>query len=301
MSISRQNLSIVIVTLKSENVIHQCIKSINKDMPIIVVENSSNSKFKEDLEKKYTNVKCTLSFKNLGMGSGNNLGIKLSSTDYVLILNPDVILETNTIDEIILAFKTIQDFAILAPILADKNYPNYQLDQNNEFSIQTEKAFKVKNVDGFAMLLNKKKLENILPKDISNDEQNYFDENFFMYLENDDLCKRVINNGGNIYVVPKAKINHLAAKSVDQKFADEVEFSRNWHWIWSKFYFNKKHFGFLKAFIEGFPRFFLSILKYLFFLLINNKTKKKIYFNRASGFYNATIGKPSWYRPNFNE
>ena len=301
MSISRQNLSIVIVTLKSENVIHQCIKSINKDIPIIVVENSSNSKFKEDLEKKYTNVKCVLSFKNLGMGSGNNLGIKLSSTDYVLILNPDVILETNTIDEIILASKTIQDFAILAPILADKNYPNYQLDHNNEFSIQTEKAFKVKNVDGFAMLLNKKKLENILPKEISNDEQNYFDENFFMYLENDDLCKRVINNGGNIYVVPKAKINHLAAKSVDQKFADEVEFSRNWHWIWSKFYFNKKHFGFLKAFAEGFPRFFLSIFKYLFFLLINNKTKKKIYFNRASGFYNATIGKPSWYRPNFNE
>ena len=301
MSISRQNLSILIVTLKSENVIHQCIKSINKDMPIIVVENSSNSKFKEDLEKKYTNVKCTLSFKNLGMGSGNNLGIKLSSTDYVLILNPDVILETNTIDEIILAFKTIQDFAILAPILADKNYPNYQLDQNNEFSTQTDKAFKVKNVDGFAMLLNKKKLENILSKETSKDEQNYFDENFFMYLENDDLCKRVINNGGNIYVVPKAKINHLAAKSVDQKFADEVEFSRNWHWIWSKFYFNKKHFGFLKAFAEGFPRFFLSIFKYLFFLLINNKTKKKIYFNRASGFYNATIGKPSWYRPNFNE
>ena len=278
MSISRQNLSIVIVTLKSENVIYQCINSINKDIPIIVVENSSNSKFKEDLEKKYTNVKCTLSFKNLGMGSGNNLGIKLSSTDYVLILNPDVILETNTIDEIILAFKTIQDFAILAPILADKNYPNYQLDQNNEFSIQTEKAFKVKNVDGFAMLLNKKKLENILSKETSNDELNYFDENFFMYLENDDLCKRVINNGSNIYVVPKAKINHLAAKSVDQKFADEVEFSRNWHWIWSKFYFNKKHFGFLNAFIEGFPRFFLSIFKYFFFLLINNKTKKKNIF-----------------------
>ena len=301
MSISRQNLSIVIVTLKSENVIHQCIKSINKDIPIIVVENSSNSKFKEDLEKKYTNVKCTLSFKNLGMGSGNNLGIKLSSTDYVLILNPDVILETNTIDEIILAFKTIQDFAILAPILENKNYPNYQLDQNNEFSTQTDKAFKVKNVDGFAMLLNKKKLENILSKETLNDELNYFDENFFMYLENNDLCKRIISNDGNIYVAPKAKIKHLAAKSVDQKFADEVEFSRNWHWIWSKFYFNKKHFGFLKAFIEGFPRFFLSIFKYLFFLLINNKTKKKIYFNRASGFYNATIGKPSWYRPNFNE
>ena len=56
MSISRQNLSIVIVTLKSEKVIHQCIKSIDDDLPIIVVENSNNTQLKDDLEKKYTNV-----------------------------------------------------------------------------------------------------------------------------------------------------------------------------------------------------------------------------------------------------
>jgi len=51
MSISRQNLSIVIVTLKSEKVIHQCIKSLNQNIPIIVVEHSDNKKLKEDLEK----------------------------------------------------------------------------------------------------------------------------------------------------------------------------------------------------------------------------------------------------------
>ena len=49
MSISRQNLSVVIVTLKSENVIHECLKSINQNIPIIVVENSNNQRFKEDL------------------------------------------------------------------------------------------------------------------------------------------------------------------------------------------------------------------------------------------------------------
>ena len=52
MSISRQNLSIVIVTLRSEKVIHQCIKSIDNDLPIIIVENSNNLQFKDDLEKK---------------------------------------------------------------------------------------------------------------------------------------------------------------------------------------------------------------------------------------------------------
>ena len=60
MSISRQNLSIVIVTLKSEKVIHQCIKSLNQNILIIVVEHSDNKKLKEDLEKKYNNLKCIL-------------------------------------------------------------------------------------------------------------------------------------------------------------------------------------------------------------------------------------------------
>ena len=62
MSISRQNLTIVIVTLKSEKVIYKCIDSINQDIPIIVVENSNDQKFKQDLESKYTLIKCRQTF-----------------------------------------------------------------------------------------------------------------------------------------------------------------------------------------------------------------------------------------------
>ena len=110
MSISRQNLSAVIVTLKSENVIHECIKSINQNIPIIVVENSNNQRFKEDLESQYENLKCILSKSNIGMGAGNNIGIKSAKTDYVYILNPDATLESNTLDEIFLASKKYQNF-----------------------------------------------------------------------------------------------------------------------------------------------------------------------------------------------
>ena len=123
MSISRQNLTAVIVTFKSENVIHDCIKSINQDLPIIVVEQSGNKNFKEELERKYQNLKCILSQSNLGMGSGNNIGIKAAKTEYVLILNPDVILEQNTIEELILAGNKLLDFTILAPL--EKKYKNY--------------------------------------------------------------------------------------------------------------------------------------------------------------------------------
>ncbi len=289
MSISRQNLSIVIVTLKSENVIHECIRSINQDVPIIVVEQSNNKKFKEELESKYKNLTCLLSKSNLGMGSGNNIGIRAAKTEYVLILNPDVVLEKNTIEEIFLASQNLKDYSILAPM--EKNFPNYGIfNKKKVIKNSDDFPFEVDFVDGFSMLINIKKFEKI----------DFFDENFFMYLENDDLCKRVKGIGGSIYVIPKSKIIHLAAKAVNEKFRDEVEFSRNWHWVWSKFYFTKKHFSFFRAFAKGLPSYLSSILKFLFYFLIQNQNKKKIYFNRASGFYNACLGKSSWYRPNLN-
>ena len=293
MSISKKNLSIVIVTFKSEMVIHECIRSIEKDIKIIVVENSDNYQFKEELENTYVNVSCVLTSKNLGMGSANNIGIKKVKTDFVLILNPDVILETSTINELIVASQKIINFAILAPISLDANYPNYTLFNNEKTWNESDFLLRVKSVDGFAMLFNKKRLDKVITN-------NYFDENFFMYLENDDLCKRIRKINEDIFIVSNSKIKHLGGKGVNEKHKSEVELSRNWHWIWSKFYFNKKHFGYSKAFLDGLPKFISSSIKYFFYLLINNKVKKRICLNRASGFFNAAKNKPSWYRPNTN-
>ena len=292
MSISRQNLSIVIVTFKSEEVIHECIKSIDKDIKITVIENSNNTQFKKELELAYSNVSCILSYDNLGMGAGNNLGIKKTETDFVLILNPDVIFKDATINELIIASQKISDFAIIAPISSDINYPNYKLDNDRKAMIKNTFPFRVKSVDGFAMLFNKKKLDKIIGKD-------YFDENFFMYLENDDLCKRIIDANEYIYVAPNSLVKHLGGKAVNIKYKNDVEFARNWHWIWSKFYFNKKHYGYFTAFLQGFPKFFSSLIKYIFFSFIKKKIKQKIYLNRVLGFINAAINKKSWYRSRF--
>ena len=294
MSLSRQNLSIVIVTYKSEAVVYDCINSIGNDIEIIVIENSNNIEFKENLEKKYSNVSCAISMKNLGMGAGNNAGIKRINNDFILILNPDVILENSTIDELVSASKNIQNYAILAPISSDIDYPNYKVLNSKNKIVNFQQVQKVKSVDGFAMLLNKKKLDKILNKE-------YFDENFFMFLENDDLCKRIIDVKENIFIVHTSKIKHLGGKAVDIKYKTEVEFSRNWHWIWSKFYYQEKHFGYLSAFLRGCPKFISSLIKYLFYTIIRKRIKQKIYLNRASGFFNAARKKPSWYRPKISD
>ena len=296
MSISRQTLSAVIVTFKSDQVIHDCIQSISDQIKIIVVDNSNDKNFKENIEKKYSNVECILPSSNLGMGPGNNLGLSHVKTDYAIILNPDVILEKDTIQEIINASSKINSFAILAPISDDRKYPNYKIDKKDLHSVNENMPFKVKSVDGFAMVLNLVKINQI--ENFKNFK--YFDENFFMYLENDDLCKRLNEHDQNIFILPKSKIKHLGAKAVSDEYKHQVELSRNWHWIWSKFYYNKKHFGFFVAFLNGFPNFLSACLKFIIYLFLNKAKKKQIYLYRVLGFISALLGKKSSYRPKIN-
>ena len=290
MSISKKDISVIIVSFKSDHVIHKCIKSIDKSIDILVVDNSNNYEFKKNVERKYKNVKCILSNNNIGMGAGNNLAIKNLKKKFALILNPDVLLKKNTIKEIIEASKNIKSFAILAPISDQKENLNYKLENNEIDKVDESSPFKVKSVDGFAMLLNIKKLKKIK-------NFNFFDENFFLYLENDDLCKRIIDYKENIYVIPRSKIKHLGGKAVNPKYKNEIEFSRNWHWMWSKFYYNKKHYGYSIAIIKVLKNMLSSKLKFIYYSLTFNHYKRKIYQMRLLGLLNSMIGIKSFYRP----
>ena len=290
MSITRQNLSVIIVSFKSDHVIYKCIDSIDDQIEIIVIDNSNDIEFKKKIENKYKNVRCILSKENNGMGAGNNLGIKETKKDYGFILNPDVIINTNTIEEIIESAKEINSFGLIAPISEDLQYPNYKLDKTKKQSFDPKNPFKVKSVDGFAMLLNLKELRKL-------NDFNFFDENFFLYLENEDLCKRIIKNKMDIYIIPKSKINHLGGEAVNPKYSNEIEFSRNWHWMWSKFYYNKKHYGYLIALLKVIKNLFSAKIKFFYYLVTFNDKKKKIYQMRLYGLLNSMIGRKSFHRP----
>ena len=288
MSITRQNLSVIIVSYKSEYVIENCINSIDSEIEIMVIDNSGDDQLKEKIENKYKNVKCILSKENLGMGAGNNLGIENANKDFVLILNPDVTLEKGFMNEMILASKEIDKFGIIAPLSDKSEYPNYTLKKGHNFD--PIKPFKVKSVDGYAMLINLKKLKKI-------EDFYFFDENFFLYLENEDLCKRLEKSDEDIYIIPKSRIHHLGGKAVDPKYKNEIEYLRNWHWMWSKFYFNKKHYGYLIAVFKVLKHLISAKIKFFYYLITLNTFKRKIYQMRLLGLISSMIGKDSHYRP----
>ena len=90
---NNNQITIGIVSYKSSDVIFKCLDSIKKTKKIIIFDNSNDYILKEKILKKYPYVKIYLSKKNLGYGSGNNLILKKSTTQFVFIVTPDVILK----------------------------------------------------------------------------------------------------------------------------------------------------------------------------------------------------------------
>ena len=282
MNLDLKNITFIIVTFKSEKVIYECINSLPKESNKIVIENSKNIKLKEELENKYDNIEVIIN-ENIGMGASNNIGIKRSKTKYAYIINPDVKFNNNTLENLFKAAESISDFAIISPINSDSNYPNYK--KSNDSKTIDENIISVDYVDGFSMLINKEKIQ----------EENFFDENFFLYLENTELCLRVKKNDQNIYIIKNSIINHLGESSIVSK---DLEYLRNWHWMWSKFYFNKKYYGHINALSKVMLNLLSGMFKYVLYSILFNAHKKKIYLMRVCGLYNSIIGKKSWYRIN---
>ena len=124
----------------------------------------------------------------------------------------------------------------------------------------------------------------------------FFDEKIFLYLEEIDLCKRVKKLNGRIIII-NAPMEHLGGLSHGTKDDFEMEKSRNWHWMWSKFYYNKKHYGYFFGILKTFNNFIAAFFKYFFYSLIKNDYKKTIYKMRLLGLLTSYKLKESHYRP----
>jgi len=277
-----KDITIGIVTYKSEKVLFNCLKSIKKINKIIIYDNSNDLVLKNKVKSNYPKIKYILSKKNLGYGNGNNEIIKLCKTKYLLILNPDTILNKNCEAELAKSLKRKKNnFSIIAPISQDKNFGSIIKDPK----LSQHGIFETNYVKGFALLVDTKIIKKV----------GMFDKNIFLYLEEIDLCKRLKEKNFKIYVNTKAKIFHKAARSSNIGF--EFDKCRHWHWMWSSVYYKRKYSNYLITLFDFIPLLFLNLLKTIFFILLFQSRKTSINYMRFSGTINALMGKNSWYRP----
>jgi len=277
-------ITIGIVTYKSEKVLFDCLKSIKKIRNIIIFDNSNDTELKKIIDKRYPKIRFIKSIKNLGYGAANNRIIKESNTKFVFILSPDVILKKNCEQNLLKSLlKLKNNFSVLSPFEKNKNHEY----SKKKFS-NNKNLLEVNYANGFALLINKYDFKKI----------GMFDENIFLYNEEIDLFKRLRISNLKIYIDRNSEVKHLGGKS--SNIGNEFDKCRNWHWMWSQVYFQKKY---KKKFLINikFTLILLVLLwKIIFYFLIFKKKKAIDKVMRFSGTLNAILGRSSWYRPKLN-
>jgi len=223
------DISIIIVNYKSKDKLIACLDSIAKtnfggvNYETIVVDNNSG----DDLvDLNYSNLKIVVSSDNLGMGAGNNLGIKNSSGEYILISNPDIIFEPDTILKLYNYFKADKTIGLIGPKLINPDgslqyscicfpklyIPLLRRTGIGSFFSSTLDHYLMKHTDhnqiqkvdwllGACFMVRRSEIKDKL-----------FDERYFMYFEDVDLCRQINNRGQQVIYYPVVKVIHNHAR-----------------------------------------------------------------------------------------
>lgn len=289
-------LSVNILTYKTNaNILKKCINSIDKSIPINVIENSKFFIDKSYFKKIRKNLKIYHTGTNFGFGKGHNYGFSKTNTRYVLICNPDVIFNKDYFKNLNKLIKNDIKFHIIGSQYPKKEMfkPAYGLFDKKEINpIIKSNKFGLQSVDwvvGCTMLFDLKRFKT----------NKIFDEKYFMFYEETDLCKRVISRNGIIYSGCNLLINHLGEKSsfaAIPKYRIDYVKLRNWHLMWSSFYFTKKHKGYLYSFIIHLNSLIKNFLKYFIFKFFFQPEKSAKHLYRFLGLINSMRGKKSFFR-----
>ena len=273
---NKNKVTIAIVAFQSSKIIEECLRRVGKKYKVLIIDNSYNTEIKKKIQKKYPNCKVVIN-KNNGYGASANLAGRLIKTKYIFFINPDVFVQKETIPQLILSAKLLKDkFAALLPNENNK-YKNYN-DITETNLIKSSSFF-----------LNRKKFLNV----------GGFDKKIFLYFEEVDLSIRFKKNNEKIYIIKNSLIKHLGAKSHNKEINFQIEICRNWHYMWSLFYFKRKHHGLLIAYAVTLPKLIRYIFKMCLFFFFNENKFMKL-SARSKGLISSYLNKKSSFRPQIN-
>jgi len=286
------DITIVIISYNSSDLVKNYIKNLSKKIPILVIENSRDKNLKDYLEKNYKKVKVLIPKKNLGYGAGLNLGIKESKTKFVYCSTVDVVINNDNFFLLNKYKNILTNFGILAGTYRNqKIYKNYDV---NGKKIINKNLIKIgiKEVDvifGSGFLLNKKILEE---KKIFK----LFDKNIFLYFEDIDSSLRLRKHNLKLFVSNRIKFQNKDRRIINLDYGLKYKLSRNWHYCWSKFYFYKKNYSYIFALKKISPNFLRAIKSLIINLIRINNSEILISIAQISGILNSLMLKSSSYR-----
>lgn len=263
----KPDLSIIIVNWKVRDLLEQCLDSIFKyrgdyNIEVFVIDNNSGDGSAEMVRRSYPQVNLIALDKNIGFGSANNIAIERVKADYIFLLNPDSQISRHFLKDALSYMDAHQEVSMLAPKIYNQDgtvqesirrtpdfqsqilvllklinvFPNNKILKHylyKDFDYHKEQV--VEQIKGAAMLIRKSVFEQI----------GKFDEHFFLWFEEVDLCKRAKDAGVVIKYFPKAYIVHQGGKS----FSKEDALKKQRYFNKSLIYYFSKHHSFWNVWI----------------------------------------------------
>lgn len=266
-------LSIIIVNYNVEYFLEQCLLSVEKALKniqgeVIVVDNNSVDGSIEMLKSKFPWVTLIENKENIGFSKANNQGIKIAKGEYILLLNPDTLVEEDTFTKVVsfmdahpeaggLGVKMVDGkgnflpeskrglptpsaafykiFGISRLFPNSKRFSKYHLTY-----LDKDQTHEIEILSGAFMLMRKSVLDKV----------GLLDETFFMYGEDIDLSYRIIKGGYKNYYFPETKIIHYKGESTKKSSVNYVFVFYNAMVIFAKKHFSSNNAKWFSFFIN---------------------------------------------------
>lgn len=214
-------VSIIIVNYNGIEHLQKCFNSLKKlkykQIETILVDNCSTDQSISYIKTKFPKTIIIKNNENLGFAEANNIGYQKSTGEYILLLNNDTVVEERLINELIPLFKMNIDIGAIQPKIYFMDKPG-KLDSTGSYLTASgllyhmginrfdSKVYNYKryiySAKGACLFLKRKVLE----KSLLNNK--IFDENYFAYFEETDLCHRIWLSGYKVLFFPKLLIHH---------------------------------------------------------------------------------------------
>ncbi len=272
-------LTISIVNYNAGDYLLRCLESIEKvsdevSLKVVVVDNDSKDDSIERAQKKFKDVEFILNKENVGFGKAHNQVLKKLDTEYVLIFNPDCQLEKGTLKYMIQFMDENQNVGVSTSKLEKENgemdiashrgfptpwasFKYYFLKDDSLYHLTDRDMTKTHEVDAVvgAFFLTRKSVL---------DKVGCFDEDYFMYAEDLDLCLRIKKAGFKVMYVPEVKTLHHKGIStgIKQLTAEQSKASLETRRKMTGYFYSTMKIFYKKHYAKKYP-FFINWLVYL--------------------------------------
>ena len=257
------SIAVVVVNYNTREFLRSCLSAVLREKPseVIVVDNASSDGSVEMLKASYPGVFLHENRRNIGYGAAANQAISGSNADYLLLLNSDTMVHAGTLHALTTYLDQHPDVAIVGPRLVNPDgslqpscypfpgtirwYLHYEISgqiirrtpilaERQQSIWPHSRAQRVPWVMGAALAIRRKAFNAV----------GGFDESFFMYCEETDLCYRLSTVGWQVHFAPSATVTHVGQASTKQYRTDMAV-----QHIASKLLFYRRHYSSLRSWI----------------------------------------------------